>query len=525
MPSINFNPAGITALMNFNMAQTGLSQTQSRIATGKKVRSSVDDPAVIATSQRLMARKNGVSAGIENSKAANLLLSTADKALSNMQDIMQNMRQIALKASNDATTDEDRVNYQKQIDDYRKELDRIARDTKYKERHLLNGDISSTSKNVDASAKVLTNTGVNESALQGSTATNLIQTAAVSSTAQYDVTFQIKLVANGNSVDAQIFASNATNSASPVTTVSGLNGGAKTINIALDGTGSTSGGTGFDPSTLPLAEAYDFHLNLLGTIAGIHTDGSKYYIQSGGTWYSMPGSGNLWIQDTHTAFGTSATDINGNTISDIEMKDLAGTIVYGYNSGGHYYTSIVGTPSNYPKWSPLQSSVPSSSTELTITLNKVSADDIGKTSTVNVASQITRTGTTDKSISFQVGADAGEEMTVGLNDMSSYGLRINRLDVSKSLTAKNSVSMLDRAIDTVSEERAKIGSMQNRLEVSISNSETYKMNLEGALAQEVDVNYAEEVLQQTIEQVKQQASLAMLTQANQSQQAVLSLLT
>ena len=255
MPSINFSPAGITALRNFNMAQAGLSQTQSRIATGKRVQSSVDDPAAIATSQRLIAGKNGISAGIENSKAANLLLSTADKALSNMQDIMQNMRQIALKASNDATTDEDRLNYQKQIDDYRKELDRIARDTKYKERHLLNGDISPTSKNVDASAKVLTNTGVNESALQGSTATNLIQTAAVSSTAQYDITFQIKLVANGNSVDAQIFASNATNSASPVTTVSGLNGGAKTINIALDGTGSgSSGGATVDPSTLPLAE-------------------------------------------------------------------------------------------------------------------------------------------------------------------------------------------------------------------------------------------------------------------------------
>ena len=420
---------------------------------------------------------------------------------------------------------EDRLNYQKQIDDYRKELDRIARDTKYKERHLLNGDISPTSKNVDASAKVLTNTGVNESALQGSTATNLIQTAAVSSTAQYDITFQIKLVANGNSVDAQIFASNATNSASPVTTVSGLNGGAKTINIALDGTGSgSSGGATVDPSTLPLAEAHDAYVTL-GTIAGIHTDGSTYYIQSGGTWYSMPISGNLWNKDVFTPFGTPATDIDGNTITDIEMKDLAGTIFYGYNSGGHYYTSIVGTPSNYPKWSPLQPSVPSSSTELTITLNQVSADDTGKTSTVNVSSQITSAASTDKSISFQVGADAGEEMTVGLNDMSSYGLRINKLDVSKSLAAKNSVSMLDRAIDTVSEERSKIGSMQNRLEVSIANSETYKMNLEGALAQEVDVNYAEEVLQQTINQVKQQASLAMLTQANQSQQAVLSLLT
>ncbi len=413
MPSINFNPAGITALQNFNLAQTNLSRTQSQIATGKRVQNAQDDPAALATSQRLTAQKNGVGVGIENSKAADKMLSTADKALSNMQDIMQSMRQLAVKASNDATTDADRTNYQKQINDYRKELDRIARDTKYKERHLLNGDMKDTAAAKDATATVLTNIAVNESSIQGTAATNLISEltnhAVTISKAgnNLDVTFQIKLVANGNSVDAQIFASNQTSTpgvaATPLTTISGVN---------------VSGG-----------------------------------------------------------------------------KDVDISAVTGYSSSG-----------------------------LKFHLNQVdSSTDVGKTAVLRITSY-DKGVTEDKSVAFQVGANAGEEMTIGVGDMSSTGLRIAKLDVSSSLAAKNSVSMIDDAINRISDERAKIGSLQNRLQVSISNNETYKANLEGALAQEVDVNYAEAVLQQTIDQVKQQASLAMLTQANQSQQAVLGLL-
>ncbi|MEQ8222145.1 MAG: flagellin [Candidatus Eremiobacterota bacterium] len=409
MPSINYNPAGIIALQNFNLAQTNLSKTQSQIATGKRVQSAQDDPAALATSQRLTAQKNGVGVGIENSKAADKLLSTADKALSNMQDILQSMRQLAVKASNDATTDADRLNYQKQVDDYRKELDRIARDTRYKERHLLNGDIKNSAALKNAAGKILTNIGVNESTLQGTASTSLIQDIGAGSvtvnntTNTYDVTFQIKLVANGNSVDAQIYASDS-----------------------IGSYGATA----------------------LTTIA----------------------------------------NVNAATGQDVDLTSFYA------NSG------------------------------LTFHLNQVDASaDVGKTAVLRITSYDAGV-TEDKSIAFQIGANAGEEMLIGVGDMSSYGLRITQLDVKTSLASKNSVSMIDDAIDRITNERSKIGSMQNRLQVSISNSETYKANLEGALAQELDVNYAEAVLQQTIDQVKQQASLAMLTQANQSQQAVLSLL-
>lgn len=401
MPSINFNPAGITALQNFNLAQNNLSVTQSQISSGKRVQSAVDDPASLATSQRLTAQKNGVGVGIENSKSADKMLATADKAMGNMQGILQDMRQLAVKASNDATTDADRTNYQKQIEDYRKELDRIARDTKYKERNLLNGDIKNSRAAVDAKATVLTNIAVSESTIQGTAANTLVNAATISLTTTgaaangKDITFQIKLVANGGSVDAQVFASD---SSVAVATVSNV-----------------------------------------GAAAG-------------------------------------AADLSASY-------------------GG-----------------------------LKIGINKVDAStDIGKTAVVRIQSKDAG-DTADKSVSFQVGANAGEEVSIGVGDMSSVGLRITKLDVSSSLAAKNSVSMIDDAINKLSDERSKVGSLQNRLKVGISNNETYKANLEGALAQEVDVDYAAAVLQQTIDQVKQQASLAMLTQANQSQQAVLGLL-
>jgi len=96
--------------------------------------------------------------------------------------------------------------------------------------------------------------------------------------------------------------------------------------------------------------------------------------------------------------------------------------------------------------------------------------------------------------------------------------------VSTSLAAKNSVSMIDDAINSISKERSKIGSLQNRLQVNISNNQSYQANLQSAQADVSDVNYAQAILDQTTNQIKQQASLAMITQANTSQQAVLGLL-
>ncbi len=402
MPSINFNPAGISALQNFNLAQGNLASIQVQIATGKRVQASEDDPAVMATSQRLIAYKEGLKIGIDNTQEGDKLLATAEKALSNMQDILQNMRQLAVKSSNDATTDADRVNYQKQIDDYRKELDRIARDTRYKERHLLNGDMKSSRPPKDADGTLLTNIIVNESTIQGTSPTFLMGTeVTVDKTNFKDVTFQVKLVINGSSIDAQIYASDTSDSYQPVFTARGL-----------DSINSTSG-------------------------------------------------------------------------SIVTLSD------YG---------------------------------NAQMTFYKVDAStDAGKTAVLRITSQ-DKGESDDKSISFQIGANAGEEINVGIGDVSSYGLRITRLDVSTVLAAKNSVSMIDDAIERVSVERSSLGSLQNRLKVSISNGETYKMSLQGTLSQEVDADYTEAILQQSMEQVKQQASLAMLTQANQSQQAVLGLL-
>jgi len=399
MPSINFNPAGITALDNFNLAQTSLSVTQSQIATGKKLQSAQDDPAALATSQRLMAQINGLSSGIDNSKSANQLLSTGDQALSSMEDILQNMRQLAVKASNDATTDTDRKNYQTQINDYRAQIDEIARDTKYKERHLLNGDMKNSRAATDAKATVMTNVAVSESSTQGTAASYLVNasatTGSIAAANTHDITFQVKLVANGANVDAVVYASDSSVS--------------------------------------------------VGTVSSVNT----------------------------AAGATGALANYGN---------------------------------------------------LNISINKVDASvDIGKTAVVRIKSQDTG-DTTDKSVSFQVGANAGEEMGIGIGDMSSNGLRITSLDVSTSLAAKNSVSMIDDAINSISNERSKIGSLQNRLKGNISNNQSYQANLQSAQADVSDVNYAQAILDQTTNQIKQQASLAMITQANTSQQAVLGLL-
>ena len=101
---------------------------------------------------------------------------------------------------------------------------------------------------------------------------------------------------------------------------------------------------------------------------------------------------------------------------------------------------------------------------------------------------------------------------------------INGSDVSSRETASGSVTAIDKAIETVSTERSKLGAMQNRLEHTISNLGTSAENLQAAESRIRDLDMAEEIMAFTKNNILQQAATAMLAQANMAPQSVLQLL-
>ena len=148
----------------------------------------------------------------------------------------------------------------------------------------------------------------------------------------------------------------------------------------------------------------------------------------------------------------------------------------------------------------------------------------------NLASEIERIGasaqfnginvlSTSGSVTFQVGANDGETISVA---MVSLGATVGTS--FSSLSSSTSLADIDAAINGVSAARATFGAVQNRLDHTLSVSATTQENLVSAESRIRDVDMADEMTKLTKNQILTQAGTAMLAQANQSPQSVLSLL-
>lgn len=126
---------------------------------------------------------------------------------------------------------------------------------------------------------------------------------------------------------------------------------------------------------------------------------------------------------------------------------------------------------------------------------------------------------------FQVGSDANDTITLEMKDMQMDALvNSGTYDVSTKSGATAAITTLDTAIKTVSDHRANLGAVQNRLEHTVSNLATTKENLSEANSRIVDVDMAEEMMSFTKSNILSQAATSMLAQANQMPQGVLQLL-
>ncbi len=134
--------------------------------------------------------------------------------------------------------------------------------------------------------------------------------------------------------------------------------------------------------------------------------------------------------------------------------------------------------------------------------------------------------TTGEGLTFQIGANGVEDQRVTLNidNMGADALGVASADVSTRDAANEAIDAVDVAIKKVSMQRAGLGALQNRLEYTVNNLTTTNENLTNAESQIRDTDMATEMINYTKFNILQQASQAMLAQANQQPQAVLQLL-
>ena len=146
----------------------------------------------------------------------------------------------------------------------------------------------------------------------------------------------------------------------------------------------------------------------------------------------------------------------------------------------------------------------------------------------SIASQTTWNGTalisTYTSFSFQVGQNSGQTIAVPVSAMTTSNLAVSGLTINSSSSASGTLLTIDSALDKINNQRATIGAGINRLTYAADNITNVSANVTASRSAIMDTDYALASTQLSKTQIIQQASTAMLAQANQQPQSVLALL-
>ena len=136
---INQNITALNAHRNLVATDSALSKSLERLSSGLRINRAADDAAGLAISEKMRGQVNGLTQASRNAQDGISLIQTAEGALNEVHSILQRMRQLAVQAANDTLTLNDRVEIQREIDQLKAEINRIANTTEFNTKKLLDG--------------------------------------------------------------------------------------------------------------------------------------------------------------------------------------------------------------------------------------------------------------------------------------------------------------------------------------------------------------------------------------------------
>jgi flagellin len=226
----------------------------------------------------------------------------------------------------------------------------------------------------------------------------------------------------------------------------------------------------------------------------------------------------------------------GNTstyaISDLDVSGAKASTTYTLSASGAVLTLSDGTLTqnvtvNAPTGGNLTQTINFDKMGVKFTINATNSAGTGATASdlaTALNTQTVITAATNGSAKYQVGADQGEEISVAFASMSVSSLGLTGLAITSQVTASALIGTVDTAIGLVSAQRASLGAAQNRLEHTIANLGVANENLTASESRIRDTDMSAEMVNFTKNQILQQAGTAILAQANQGPQSILSLL-
>ena len=128
-------------------------------------------------------------------------------------------------------------------------------------------------------------------------------------------------------------------------------------------------------------------------------------------------------------------------------------------------------------------------------------------------------------MTFESGKSFSESVSAGSMGNNSSTLKdVGTVDITSQTGANDAISVVDNALAFIDDLRGDLGAVQNRFDTTISNLQNVSDNISSARSRIQDADFGKETANLSRAQILQQAGIAMLSQANQSQQNILSLL-
>jgi len=143
---INHNISALNTYRQLSINQTLGNKSLEKLSSGLRINRAGDDAAGLAISEKMRGQIRGLDMASKNAQDAISLIQTAEGALNETHSILQRMRELAVQAANDTNNDNDRLELQKEVEQLIQEIDRIAKDTEFNTKKLLDGSLSGSGK-------------------------------------------------------------------------------------------------------------------------------------------------------------------------------------------------------------------------------------------------------------------------------------------------------------------------------------------------------------------------------------------
>ena len=525
--------------MNSNrmLGLTSSSQAKSteKLSSGYKINRAADDAAGLAISEKMRKQIRGLTQASLNAQDGISAVQTAEGALNEVQDMLQRMNELAVKASNSTNSADDRKYIQDEIDQLITEIDRVSETTKFNETYLLKGDKNATTKDKNFKYNEATLIKqdlyyLKDGEIETLKAGTLLEKVEYSET--YYADRNAVKVAVGTLIDSSD-AANYVESKAVITNDSYYMKDTTTgeYYAVESGTEYVASNKYYTKSTASGSIVESDMTEFTATF----TDSSTHYvIKSGKTVYD-PNATTVSALDSGYSIGSDSTEIS-NYYSEITKLVADGQDSVDYKD----YTvessiQFVDKDGNEIAANGLSRYIDNNGKlDPDAGLYKKTGEGVHDYTAATQDDVDAYVDSTDEfdvgalSLKLHVGADAtkNNQISLKIQAMSAENLGIDglKVDGEDDTNALNAIETIKEALNKVSDQRSALGAIQNRLEHTIANLDNVVENTTAAESQIRDTDMATEMVEFSNKNILSQAGQAMLAQANQSNQGVLSIL-